>query len=55
MEQEHLAGYEHYSHEPALPLVRMMLRERKPLPRILPVSRPLTKMPFFNHVGEKVA
>ncbi|KAG0712322.1 hypothetical protein GWK47_018747 [Chionoecetes opilio] len=48
------AALEEISHEPALSLVRRLLREGKPLPRTLPTARPLNRRNhFYDHVGEK--
>ncbi|KAG0711645.1 hypothetical protein GWK47_020142 [Chionoecetes opilio] len=52
--QETAALEEKFSHEPALSLVRRLLREGKPLPRTLPTARPLNRrIHFYDHVGEK--
>ncbi|KAG0693854.1 hypothetical protein GWK47_027357 [Chionoecetes opilio] len=52
--QETAALDEKISHEPALSLVRRLLREGKPLPRTLPTARPLNRrIHFYEHVGEK--
>lgn len=54
VEQESEARLERVSHEPAVPLVRRLLRDGKPLPDTLPVARPLIRnFPQYDHVGEK--
>ncbi|KAG0719678.1 hypothetical protein GWK47_050007 [Chionoecetes opilio] len=52
--QETAALEEKISHEPALSLVRRLLREGKPLPKTLPTARSLNRrIHFYDHVGEK--
>ncbi|KAG0712011.1 hypothetical protein GWK47_019363 [Chionoecetes opilio] len=52
--QETAALDQKISHEPALSLVRRLLREEKLLPRTLPTARPLNRPHhFYDHVGEK--
>ncbi|KAG0726313.1 hypothetical protein GWK47_036876 [Chionoecetes opilio] len=52
--QETAALEKKISHEPALSLVRRVLREGKLLPRTLPTARPLNRrVHFYDHVGEK--
>ncbi|KAG0726043.1 hypothetical protein GWK47_037378 [Chionoecetes opilio] len=52
--QETAALDQKISHEPALSLVRRLLREEKPLPRTLPTARPLNRPHhFYDHVGRR--
>ncbi|KAG0711686.1 hypothetical protein GWK47_002216 [Chionoecetes opilio] len=52
--QETAALDQKISHEPALSLVRRLLREEKLLPRTLPTARSLNRPHhFYDHVGEE--
>ncbi|KAG0718427.1 hypothetical protein GWK47_052448 [Chionoecetes opilio] len=52
--QETAALEEKISHEPALFLVRRLLREGKPLPRTLPTARPFNRLfHLYDLVGKK--
>ena len=46
-EQEQWAKVEHCSHEPALSVARRLVRASEPLPRSLPLARPLKSPPQF--------